>query len=330
MRYSGNADWLHVRRFLPFVLNRSVKLVIVGLVAIVLCVHLFPADDSNHQVEAKAFRRGHQHGSPFKSVCSRDADERGPHQKIIAYSLYGNLSAPKFASKYLRFFRETLNSVPLAYPGWVVRIYHNLTMDDDEGWKVLENTIDFGDHIDLCNATELIKKHNLADLFAMTWRWLPLLDEMVDTLMSRDSDSKIIVREQDAVREWLASNRTFHIMRDHPFHCVPIVGCCWGVKVSQGRSTIVDAAQKMFHENHRHEYGYDQQLLNRLFWPIAETSMVAHDSYCCESIPNGQPYPTQRKDGLFVGGREFPEEELETPCPIKCRPANTTSEWSFC
>jgi hypothetical protein len=38
--------------------------------------------------------------------------------------------------------------------------------------------------------------------------------------MSRDSDSKIVSREKDAVLEWLASNRTFHLMRDHPAHCL--------------------------------------------------------------------------------------------------------------
>lgn len=43
--------------------------------------------------------------------------------------------------------------------------------------------------------------------------------------MSRDSDSRIIPREEDAVREWLASDRMFHIMRDHPWHCRFIVGC---------------------------------------------------------------------------------------------------------
>ncbi|KZS10271.1 Uncharacterized protein APZ42_025298 [Daphnia magna] len=36
---------------------------------------------------------------------------------------------------------------------------------------------------------------------------------------------------------------------------------CWGVKVSH--PPIVDAAQKMFHENHRNEYGYDQQLIKQ-------------------------------------------------------------------
>jgi hypothetical protein len=51
-----------------------------------------------------------------------------------------------------------------------------------------------------------------------------MLDEMVDTIMSRDSDSQIIPREEDAVREWLASDRIFHIMRDHPDHCTSILG----------------------------------------------------------------------------------------------------------
>jgi hypothetical protein len=42
--------------------------------------------------------------------------------------------------------------------------------------------------------------------------------------MSRDSDSRIIPREEEAVRDWLASNKTYHIMRDHPAHCIPILG----------------------------------------------------------------------------------------------------------
>ncbi|XP_045028866.1 uncharacterized protein LOC116920980 [Daphnia magna] len=324
MRYLVDVEWLLKRHCS----QRSIFLAISGLAVIVLCMCVVLPTVDLHQFRGKSFHDGYT--GPFKSVCSRHADRRGAHQKVIGYSLYDNLSSPIFARKYLRHFNATLHTVPLAYPGWVVRIYHNLTMDDDEGWKVLENTIDFGDHIDLCNATELIKKLNLTDLFAMTWRWLPLLDEMVDMSMSRDSDSAIIAREEDAVREWLASDRTYHIMRDHPQHCVTFLGGCWGVKISQDRSTIVDAAQRMFHENHRHTYGYDQQLLDRLFWPIAQSSMIAHDSYCCERFPNSKPYPSQRKDGLFVGRPIYSKAILKSPCPQKCRPANTTSEWTYC
>jgi hypothetical protein len=50
---------------------------------------------------------------------------------------------------------------------------------------------------------------------------------------------------------------------------------CWGVKVSQGRSTIVHAAEKLFHNNHFHEYDYDQELLDMFVWPIARNNMVS-------------------------------------------------------
>lgn len=41
--------------------------------------------------------------------------------------------------------------------------------------------------------------------------------------MSRDTDSYILSREEDAVQDWLDSDGIFHIMRDHPYHCVHIL-----------------------------------------------------------------------------------------------------------
>lgn len=58
---------------------------------------------------------------------------------------------------------------------------------------------------------------------------------------------------------------------------------------------------------------------------------MAHDSYCCERIPEGrQPYPTKRKGGVFIGDREVPREQIKDTCPLKCRPVNTTTEWTYC
>ena len=59
------------------------------------------------------------------------------------------------------------------------------------------------------------------------------MDNLVDTFMSRDADSPIIPREEDAVREWLSGDRIFHIMRDHPLHCVSILG----VKTKEKKNT---------------------------------------------------------------------------------------------
>jgi hypothetical protein len=49
---------------------------------------------------------------------------------------------------------------------------------------------------------------------------------------------------------------------------------CWGVKLSKDRAAIVAVAEKMFHENHSHKKGYDQQLLNRFYQSMAVNSMV--------------------------------------------------------
>ncbi|KZS08982.1 Uncharacterized protein APZ42_026988 [Daphnia magna] len=272
----------------------------------------------------------------YNCTCGSAAARRGPHQKVIGFSIYGDLSRVDIVQKYLLPLKETIKTIPSIYPDWLVRIHHNMEKDDDvnSSWTIFQNILDFGSHVDLCNITETVNNWKMKnDLFAMTWRWLPLLDDMVDTFMSRDSDSLIVVpREQDAVREWLASDDIFHTMKDHPNHCsTSMLGGMWGVKLSDDRPRIVDAFEAIFATHHETTYGYDQSLLTDHVWPIAKTSVMAHDSYCCLNSSLSRPFPSKRGEGLlFVGGRGKPEERLKWPCPPMCRPANVTPEWIFC
>jgi hypothetical protein len=48
----------------------------------------------------------------------------------------------------------------------------------------------------------------------------------------------------------------------------------WGVKINQERSAIAVTAEKMFHKNHLHKKGYDQELLINYFQTMAVKSMV--------------------------------------------------------
>jgi hypothetical protein len=61
--------------------------------------------------------------------------------------------------------------------GWLVRIYHELKSDNVKSWQVLNNVLDSGtkssrDHIDLCNAIQVIRNRVLGNIFEMTWRWV--------------------------------------------------------------------------------------------------------------------------------------------------------------
>jgi hypothetical protein len=71
--------------------------------------------------------------------------------------------------------------------GWVVRIYLELRSDDVESWKVFNKVLDLGtnssrDHIDLCNATQVIRNRKLGDIFEMTWRWVLILKLIIYAL----------------------------------------------------------------------------------------------------------------------------------------------------
>lgn len=98
--------------------SRNLALCLVTFVSLVvlLVIHhgsnrhegksLVVVDDSQFQL-----------ANPFNSTCGHASDLRGPNQKVIAYSIYGDFSRLELVRKYLHPFRETLNMIPLIYPG---------------------------------------------------------------------------------------------------------------------------------------------------------------------------------------------------------------------
>ena len=89
------------------------------------------------------------------------------------------------------------------------------------------------DNVDLCEINEIADylkylgdsrlTEAVSKLNFRIWRFLPLMDPMVDRFMSRDTDSEINEREVAAVNQWFESNYTFHVMRDHQEHCAAIL-----------------------------------------------------------------------------------------------------------
>ena len=53
----------------------------------------------------------------FNSTCSSAADKRGPNQRVITYSLYGNFSREDVFNKYVSPLKRTISLIPLIYPG---------------------------------------------------------------------------------------------------------------------------------------------------------------------------------------------------------------------
>ncbi|XP_057376919.2 uncharacterized protein LOC130698156 [Daphnia carinata] len=268
----------------------------------------------------------------FISTCGCQTDERGPNQNVISFSLFGNLSEPSLSVRYVQPLKALTANISRIYPDWIVRIYHNFSKESGEDW-LLRKMLDNPANVDLCDSDDVLRFHQIQhNVFPMIWRFLPLLDPLVDRFMSRDTDAELISRETDAVREWLASGATFHAMRDHPWHCsMEMLGGLWGAKVQQRRDDISRAIVKLFNRRMPFFHGVDQLLLKFYLWPLAIKDSVIHDSHCCELFPSSRPFPSKRQESSLFVGSVYSNQSVPSPgiCPIKCRPEGHP-DWTEC
>lgn len=105
------------------------------------------------------------------STCDAQATARGFNQTVVSYSFYGNIS-----SDYFQGVRHNAVKVARMYPGYVMRVYHNLdVVGDDVTSAALCDLWCGNDHVDLCDVRHLppalCDQHQL---FGMLWRFLVL------------------------------------------------------------------------------------------------------------------------------------------------------------
>lgn len=123
-------------------------------------------------------------------------------------------------------------------------------------------------NIDLCYVRDIPSLGDVHKVFAMNWRFFPMLDPQVSHMVSRDLDSLISPREAAAVQEWLESDKAFHFMRDHPAHSIEILGSAWGIRMSPLERAFLDTAfmhavKDAIFWAPRSAYGPDQGFLKR-------------------------------------------------------------------
>lgn len=199
-------------------------------------------------------------------------------KKIISYSLYGALP------KYLDGALNNCILVKKFYPGWIPRFY--------VGDSVPEKTIDSLKEI----GAEIERVEGKEDARSTLWRFLVFKDLNVSFAMIRDVDSTITKREVKAVNEWLDSNKSHHIMRDHPYHSHIMLAGLWGAKTDQLRyiGNLIDR-----YDFKTVSWGIDQDFLRDIIYPKIKKDVLVHDSFFYYE-PHIK-FPTPRVDYEFVG-----------------------------
>ena len=269
------------------------------------------------------------------SLCSARSTRRGPHQRVIGVSAYRSVSdSRRLFRQVWRFLLEYLAEAQEKYPEWTVRVYHYALNASGEELLRIEQKYA---NVDFCDSTNIPAFGNVVHwLPGKMQRFLPLVDPLVDTYMSRDIDSPIFERETTIVRQWLKSEKTIHIIRDHPQHIIPILGGLWGIKLDQERAWRENVAKYLLSPDVVRCYSdvRDQNFLEDVLWPHANTHKLRtmeHDSFHCQKYRNAIPFPTRKESPTHFVGCRRPNctQDRHEECPMACRPADHP-DWIWC
>tara|TARA_R110000744_G_scaffold69213_2_gene140533 strand:+ start:4602 stop:5246 length:645 start_codon:yes stop_codon:yes gene_type:complete len=195
-------------------------------------------------------------------------------KKLISYSIWG--SNPTYTIGAIK----NAENAKVMYPGWICRFY----IADDVPTDIVEQLKSFDN-------TEIVMMGK-GDWTGMFWRFYAASDPDVEVMISRDTDSRLTLREVEAVNEWLESDKGFHIMRDHPFHGYQIMGGMWGCKagkIPNIKQLIDDYPKGEF-------YQVDQNFLREVIWPMVADDYICHDEYF-----EKKSFPSPRQPRQFVG-----------------------------
>lgn len=200
----------------------------------------------------------------------------------LSFSLWGN--NPLYNVGAVR-NSELIKSI---YPNWKMVLYYDNTVPKEIMDQLIKNDV-------LCIDMTGSKIHG------PFWRFLACDIEDAEYVCLRDCDSRISQREFLAVKEWIESGKTLHVMRDHPAHRIPygndrlgILAGMWGLKTKKIYLTnmVTD-----FCQNEKFVYGTDQKFLKSIY------KQFINDRHTHDDFFEKIPFPIKRENGRFVGER---------------------------
>lgn len=282
-----------------------------------------------------------------RSLCSAESDRRGPHQKVIAVSVYGSSSKYtdntmfSWIASILEFLLPLSAEVQTLLPSWLIRIYVDFTDSTEAQRAIIANL----SNVDVCNISNipLFAPSSLSYLPGKIWRFLPVFDPLVDYVLSRDLDSPIIRRESETIEMWLSDRykrKFFYTARDNIYHGVPILGGLWGAAPVRARRVLHDIFQPILIPVIAQRYNGtgDQTFLTEYVWQRVKRRTLSFDSYFCQTF-GGLPFPSQRPPGNCFLGCLRPcclgtidknkTDHYVKPCPVDCRP-KSHQDWTYC
>lgn len=209
-------------------------------------------------------------------------------KKIISYCLWGD--NPKYCEGAIR--NAIINKQ--LFPTWINRFY------------IAKGTVPqhYIDTMKSFENVEIVEMDRDGNQLSTLWRFAPAYEDDVEVMMSRDCDSRIGLRDKEAIDEWMKSKRLVHIIRDHPHHTDKILAGLWGIK--QG-AVDAHALKEIFEQpltEKDNYYTIDQKILENELYPLITHTLMVHDEFSFTDTPIESAlriFPSRRRRKEYCG-----------------------------
>lgn len=132
----------------------------------------------------------------------------------------------------------------------------------------------------------------------MFWRFEACSIPDAEAVIVRDCDSRLSVRESQAVAQWTKSGKSLHVIRDHPWHRNRVMGGMWGL---QGRGSLNQLSAELSKVDRSPHYGADQQFMSNVVYRKFRRDKYVNDSFRLLASKRTSLGP--REAGEFIGER---------------------------
>jgi len=160
------------------------------------------------------------------------------------------------------------------YPGWVVRLYVDVSVPEEFVTLLKE-----------IKNLEILHRTRNHPWDGISWRFEAADDPEVELFVTRDTDSRLCWREALAVREFVEGDYKIHAMHDNPVHhgyMHPINAGMFGARSGFTMEKMGKPMKELFEDYHNTRYAdrmTDQNFLRDIIWPQFSKEALVHVDY---------------------------------------------------
>jgi hypothetical protein len=129
-------------------------------------------------------------------------------------------------------------------------------------------------------------------------RFMAIDEPDCSVMFVRDADSRVHERDAACIEDFLASDKTLHIIRDHKYHWQPIMGGMWGIRKSGMTATM---KEMLLSWTITDAYCNDQHFLQYNVYPLYKSNAIIHDRLATFKDETLTPFRVPIVNHLFVG-----------------------------